>query len=393
MPSYFLLKKRNKFLSILVALGILLALLCCSRFEVTAQHRMDSKVRDEKKDYEDEQKDAEAYKNTAQNLLEDIQAVNEEIAEQALLIEASNNDIATIDSLIEGAELDVAAAQKDIDDERERMGEILSIMYESKQSENQLSVVMRANDVYDILSRNEYVNGVSSYVEDEMEELDEKFDAAIDKKEALLRLKEEREDELKDYEEKQEELNSKIEELTALMEDAEKKAADAEAFAEVLRLQVLELEEKEKELLGNRRYGGESSGVVYDGDGTDYYYTSAYPYTDYEMTLLAGIIQAEAGSVSYPGMIAVGSVVMNRVDSPSFANTIEGVIYSPYQFEPASTGSLAVILANGPVSACYQAAQEVLDGKRNVPNLYFKAAWYAEEHGIEGVNIGGNVFH
>ena len=92
-------------------------------------------------------------------------------------------------------------------------------------------------------------------------------------------------------------------------------------------------------------------------------------------------------------MIAVGSVVMNRVESPNFANTIAGVVYAPYQFEPAETGILAVILARGPAESCYQAAQEVLDGKRNVPNFYFKAAWYAEANGIEGVNIGGNVFH
>ena len=92
-------------------------------------------------------------------------------------------------------------------------------------------------------------------------------------------------------------------------------------------------------------------------------------------------------------MIAVGSVVMNRVESPNFDNTIEGVIYAPYQFEPVSIGTYAVILARGPASACYQAAQEVLEGKRNVPNFYFKAAWYAEANGISGVNIGGNVFH
>ena len=90
--------------------------------------------------------------------------------------------------------------------------------------------------------------------------------------------------------------------------------------------------------------------VVYDGDGTDYYYTTAYDYTEDELMIMAAIIQCEAGTTSYPGMIAVGSVVMNRVESSSFPNTIAGVVYAPYQFEPVSTGTFAVTLAQGPAA-------------------------------------------
>ena len=93
-------------------------------------------------------------------------------------------------------------------------------------------------------------------------------------------------------------------------------------------------------------------------------------------------------------MVAVGSVIMNRIESPRFPpTTVEGTIYAPYQFEPAGNGRLAAIIARGPAASCLAVAKEVLEGKRNVPNFYFKAAWYAEAHGIAGVNIGGNVFH
>ncbi len=119
-----------------------------------------------------------------------------------------------------------------------------------------------------------------------------------------------------------------------------------------------------------------------------------YDYTESERRLLAGIIQAEAGNQPFEGKVAVASVVMNRVENERFPNTISDVIYAPNQFTPASTGQLASILASGPSDECMQAATEVLSNDtRNVPNLYFKAAYYAKSHGIVGRQIGDQVFH
>jgi hypothetical protein len=283
--------------------------------------------------------------------------------------------------------------EEEIASQRDELGSVISVMYESTLSQDQLSVILRANDTSEFLTRDEYFTSLTTYVDNRISELEEMEDDKYDKGDDLLRLKDERETEVEALEEKQSELGEQITEMSELMQTAQEKADDAQEFADSLRAKVLELEAKERQLLSGKSYNGESSNIVYDGDGTDYYYVDAYPYTDEELTLLAGIIECEAGSVSYPGMIAVGSVVMNRVESPNFSNTIEGVIYAPYQFEPVSTGTYAVVLARGPNSNCYMAAQEVLEGKRNVPNYYFKAAWYAEEHGISGVNIGGNVFH
>ena len=113
-----------------------------------------------------------------------------------------------------------------------------------------------------------------------------------------------------------------------------------------------------------------------------------------ERVLLASIIQAEAGNQSEEGMLAVGSVVMNRVNDDRFPDTISEVIYQPNQFTPASTGVLANILQTGPSEECLETADSLLEeGERNVSNLYFKSASYAHSHGINGRQIGDQVFH
>lgn len=55
-------------------------------------------------------------------------------------------------------------------------------------------------------------------------------------------------------------------------------------------------------------------------------------YTQHELMLLARVIYAEAAGEPYLGKVAVGAVVLNRVRSLSFPDTIEGVIYEPWQF-------------------------------------------------------------
>ncbi|MCR5214885.1 MAG: cell wall hydrolase [Eubacterium sp.] len=350
-------------------------------------------LKDVKTDKDDADATAEANKNTAEILVEQIKEVNDRISQISSKIEFSKSSLDAIDKDILECEQEMTEADENIRAERAKLSTALQTMYESSGSDDLLSLMLRSDDEYDLINREEYVSDFSSYINKEIGDIQVLVDEKEDQSYDLLLLRSDREVEVENYENIQKELSSEIDELTELMEEAEKKAEDAQSFAEELAEEVAKLEAEERAALERRSYNGDTSNVVYDGDGTDYYYVSPYPYTVDELDILAAIIQAEAGSVSYPGMIAVGSVVMNRVEDSRFANTISGVIYAPYQFEPVSSGSFAVILAQGPVAACYQAAQDVLDGKRNVPNFYFKAAWYAEEHGISGVNIGGNVFH
>ena len=108
-----------------------------------------------------------------------------------------------------------------------------------------------------------------------------------------------------------------------------------------------------------------------------------------EVTLLAALIQAESGNQPYEGQLAVGAVVMNRVRSGGYPNSIQGVIAQPGQFGPAATGRVASILAAGPKASCMQAAQAAINGETVVGSAtHFKRAG-----STDGIVIGAHVFY
>ncbi|MBQ2943038.1 MAG: spore cortex-lytic enzyme [Clostridia bacterium] len=76
------------------------------------------------------------------------------------------------------------------------------------------------------------------------------------------------------------------------------------------------------------------------------------------VNLLARIINGEARGETYTGQVAVGAVVLNRVEHPSFPNTIAGVIYQPQAFTAVDDGQI-----NAAVTAsCIRAAKDALNG-------------------------------
>ncbi len=108
-----------------------------------------------------------------------------------------------------------------------------------------------------------------------------------------------------------------------------------------------------------------------------------------EVLLLAALIQAEAGNQPYEGQLAVGAVVMNRVKSSAYPNSIQSVISAPGQFGPAATGKVAAIMSSGPRASCVQAAQAAINGETTVGSVtHFRRAG-----GIDGIVIGNHVFY
>ncbi len=122
-----------------------------------------------------------------------------------------------------------------------------------------------------------------------------------------------------------------------------------------------------------------SSGTAYD-----------YDISDEELRLFAALIQCEAGGESYTCQVAVAEVVMNRVASGSFPNTITDVIYQSGQFGPVSNGSLAKRLSKTVSSTAYKAAEEALAGS-NYTNgcLYFNDIGHTSHSGLQ---IGAMMF-
>lgn len=97
-------------------------------------------------------------------------------------------------------------------------------------------------------------------------------------------------------------------------------------------------------------------------------------YSKSDLRLMSSIINCEAGIEPYQGKIAVGIVVMNRIKSKSFPNTLEGVIYQSGQFSPVRNGSLRKRLAQydaGRIHSkqwknCISAAKKTLNGQRTI---------------------------
>ncbi len=107
--------------------------------------------------------------------------------------------------------------------------------------------------------------------------------------------------------------------------------------------------------------------------------------------LLANLIYCEAGGEPYEGKLAVGAVVINRVLSSVYPDSVVGVIYQKSQFSPVGSGRLGIALANNKATqSCYQAADEAMSGATNVGScVYFRTPI----EGLTGINIGGHVFY
>jgi N-acetylmuramoyl-L-alanine amidase len=80
---------------------------------------------------------------------------------------------------------------------------------------------------------------------------------------------------------------------------------------------------------------------------------------DNDLYLLARMITAEARGEPYSGQVAVGAVILNRVASPSFPNTIAGVIYQKGAFSALDDGQFHSVTIT---DSCRRAAQDALNG-------------------------------
>lgn len=106
-------------------------------------------------------------------------------------------------------------------------------------------------------------------------------------------------------------------------------------------------------------------------------------------TLLGALVYCEAGNQPYEGQLAVASVVMNRVRSAAYPNTVSGVIYASGQFTPAMNGKVAARVQMGVPESCLRAATEAIAGVTNVGTATHFRRWT----GQDGIVIGAHVFY
>ncbi len=88
-----------------------------------------------------------------------------------------------------------------------------------------------------------------------------------------------------------------------------------------------------------------------------------------DVAILAALVQLEAGGESFEGKLAVASVVMNRVRSGGYPNSVQGVVYQSGQFPPASSGRMAALVSGGASADCVKAAKQAIGGVSNIGSL------------------------
>lgn len=365
----------------------------------------------------DTQDDLDAVNKQLEELRNKQSELNESYGELNEKLSASGEKIASIEDAINAkqAEIDhsnedIASMQEEIDQQYAAMKLRIQFMYENNNA-TILSTLLSAESLSDLLSKSEYIQQISNYDHQKMQELSD----------LLTSLKE-----------TQAKLEQEMAELVTLKDDAAREAdnfavllsqcqteldttsdsiTDAEALAleyekqieqEMLERQRREMEaleaakkaQEEADKANNAGNSGNTGGNSSSGSAMvdqNVLNNVLKNHTAEDVAMLAAIIECEAGNQSYEGKCAVGSVVINRVADPRFANSISGVIYAPYQFSPVASGRFAIVLARGANAACTQAAVDVLNGYININALYFHV--YDSSVDVGGTIIGDHVFY
>jgi len=163
--------------------------------------------------------------------------------------------------------------------------------------------------------------------------------------------------------------------------DAEKEAREYEANLKKLEEDLEYLNKKlQQEIAMSQRAASASWRDISD-----------VTFAEDDLYLLANLIYCEAGGEPYEGKLAVGAVVINRVLSSVYPDTVLGVIYQRKQFSPVGSGRLELALTYNKATAdCYKAAEEAMSGMSNVGNcVYFRTPI----PGLTGISIGGHIFY
>ena len=374
------MKKRLKAFS-RTTIALLTAALVCSPFpKAYADDTVDSL-----------EKQTNGLQNQLDSLNQDLTSLSAEITDLASKIEDT-------DASVQKAELDLAAAKLDEQLQYDAMKKRIKYMYESGNT-SLLQIIFSSESMGDFLNKAEFVKNITEYDRNMLDELQQVHDL-VAKKDADLKAEQASLAEMKtNLDQQEQELNDKISstsgELQASSEAlAKAKEAQAAAAAALKKKQEEEAaaeKQKQEEAAASNTSGSSGNTDSGSSGGNTTITVPDTPAQTTDLVLFAAILQCEAGGYNYDGILAVATVIMNRMESPAYPNTISGVVYQSGQFAPTWDGSLSRVLQSGPVSLCYQVAQEALGGARlaSVSGCYqFRSA----STGMSGINVGGNVF-
>ena len=328
--------------------------------------------------------------NTTSDLKGELNDLNSQLSSLSKELDTASSQVEDLAAKVEKSKLDLASAQLDEEAQYDSMKDRIKFMYEGGGA-SLVQILLTSENMGDFLNKAEYVATISKYDRSMLEEL-QQVRANVEKKQKDL---EEQQSKLSGLQEtltsKRDELNSKISSTSGELANYQAQLDRAKAAEEALKLaqndkisgSVKSEASKPSNSTNTTNNATNNTGnnTTNTGNNTNVSTT--------DVALLAAILQCEAGS--YDGMLAVATVIMNRVASPAYPNTLRAVIYQSGQFAPTWNGSLNKVLSKGASSTAYSVARAALGGARHsavINCLQFRSA----STGVSGINIGGNVF-
>lgn len=338
----------------------------------------------------------------AENVLDDINDQKENLEDDLddfnTQLNSLVNDMNDLEDQIDVKQDEIAVATADLEEAQaqvkkqyEDMMHRIQYMYENGNS-SMMEAIFGSSSITDMINQTGYVSSLVEYDRQKLVEFQElqeqiaKQKAQLEEEEAsLLALQEE-------MGVKKDKVNTLIASTEQNLSVTNAQAATAQANVDNLEAQLAYWEAYEAQLEAQKLAQDlEKWEEIQQSGGQQDWTGVAYAPAEGELYLLAAIIQCEAEGEPYLGQLAVGSVVMNRVHSSKFPNTITEVVYQRKQFSPVASGRLAYRLQAGVNDSCMRAAVEVLNGNIVTDALFFCTV--ALKPNINGTIIGNHVFY
>ena len=375
--------------------AIMLTLIFCMQpvcnVQATEESNL-SEAQQEKKTLENDLQKAKELIDSLKGSKEDIQSEVEKLDKQ---LNEISGKVKELESRLSKKRQEIADTESALNKAKEQekkqyrnMKKRIQFMYENG-STPVWQMLAEAESFSDFLNRTEYITDINAYDRKKLVEYQDLQEQIAAQKEDLESDMTELVAMQDDMKKKQANVSSLINTTKANLAQTQEDLADAQSNVADLEDKINQMVEYEKQLeIQKAKEDAARLAAIKEQEKEDTS-TVVYVPTDSDQYLLGAIIQCEAGGESYDGKLAVGSVVINRVKSSYFPNSVSGVIYQSGQFSPVASGRLAYRLEAGVDGSCLQAAQDVLNGNITVGCLYFR-----QNNGIiQGTVIGNHVFY
>ena len=333
------------------------------------------------------EKQKESLQITQNSLLGKLGALNDDL-------EVVSNNLADLERQIDVKEQEIAQTQEALaeaiateENQYESMKQRIRFMYE-RGNQTYLDMLLSATGFGDLLNKGEYIEEITRYDREMLIQFQETR-AYVEEVEAQLNVELEDLNTLKtEAEAEQEKVSQLVKQTANSVASYGNQIEDAEATIDTLDNM---LSEQEEDIAALQKQYEEELALSRLAAQSAWRDISEVTFAEGDRYLLANLIYCEAGGEPYVGQVAVGSVVINRMLSSRYPDTMVGVIYQNKQFSPVGNGRLALALANNKATAsCYKAADEAMKGMTNVGHcLYFRTPI----PGLTGTQIGGHIFY